>query len=260
MVGEFRLAQAVESEILLAVDERIVFRQVLREELVDHREGPVVMRVGLFDVHAEGVVVDGRTEGERRKRIPHEKRSALQFQLLEMVERPLHGALFGRQLRTVSFVLGPPFAFEPHAFGNQRRSERFVPILVHRLEAVDMVPFGLVFPSGKVPQVGGIVNIILVVAVAPDAEFRMGLSHRIGALPRESRKPQRLPELPGIGFEPRNEVCEIARPERLHVADVTAAVDVEADEQESLLDTPCTAVGTFPAIHVGEGQVTVADA
>ena len=53
---------------------------------------------------------------------------------------------------------------------------------------------------------------------------------------------------------------EIALAQRLHVADVMAAVDVEADQQKTLLDAPCAAVGAFPAVHVGEGQIAVADA
>ena len=69
-----------------------------------------------------------------------------------------------------------------------------------------------------------------------------------------------VPELPGIGLEPRDEVGEIARSERLHVPDVVTSVDIETDEQKSVLDAPGTAVGSLPAIHVGKGQITVADA
>lgn len=64
----------------------------------------------------------------------------------------------------------------------------------------------------------------------------------------------------GVGFETGDEVREIALAQRLHVADVMATVDVEADQQKTLLDAPCAAVGAFPAVHVGEGQIAVADA
>ena len=39
VVGEFRLAQTVDAEVLLAVDQREAFGQMLGEEFVDDREG-----------------------------------------------------------------------------------------------------------------------------------------------------------------------------------------------------------------------------
>ena len=127
-------------------------------------------------------------------------------------------------------------------------------------EPGEMVAFGLVAPSREVAQVVGAVDVILVVAVAPDAEFGMGAAHGCGPFGRKSRDAQRLSRGAGVGFETGDEVREIALAQRLHVADVMAAVDVEADQQKTLLDAPCAAVGAFPAVHVGEGQIAVADA
>lgn len=70
VVGEFRLPQPFQSQILLAVDEGVVRRQVLREETVYHREGAVVAGVGLLDVDAEGFVVDGRSDREGHEPSP----------------------------------------------------------------------------------------------------------------------------------------------------------------------------------------------
>ena len=260
VVGEFRLPQPFQSQILLAVDEGVVRRQVLREETVYHREGAVVAGVGLLDVDAEGFVVDGRSDREGHELLPDEERASAQFQLPEVVECPLHGALFGRQFGRMAVVAGAPFTFEAHAFGGECRRQFLVTVVVGSFEPVDMVAFGLVAPSREVAQVVGAVDVILVVAVAPDAEFGMGAAHGCGPFGRKSRNAQRLSRGAGVGFETGDEVREIALAQRLHVADVMAAVDVEADQQKTLLDAPCAAVGAFPAVHVGEGQIAVADA
>ena len=160
----------------------------------------------------------------------------------------------------MAVVAGAPFTFEAHAFGGECRRQFLVTVVVGSFEPVDMVAFGLVAPSREVAQVVGAVDVILVVAVAPDAEFGMGAAHGCGPFGRKSRNAQRLSRGAGVGFETGDEVREIALAQRLHVADVMAAVDVEADQQKTLLDAPCAAVGAFPAVHVGEGQIAVADA
>ena len=34
------------------------------EELIDHREGAIIVTIGLLDVHTEGRLIDGRTDSE----------------------------------------------------------------------------------------------------------------------------------------------------------------------------------------------------
>lgn len=69
MVGEFGLPQSVQPEVLLTVDQRETFGEVLREEFVDDRESAVELRVGLLYVGVEGVVVDRRAVGEGREAV-----------------------------------------------------------------------------------------------------------------------------------------------------------------------------------------------
>ena len=64
----------------------------------------------------------------------------------------------------------------------------------------------------------------------------------------------------GVFTQLREDRPEVARSDRLHVADAFAAVDLEADHQESPDFGPRTVVDRLPAVHVGEGQVAVADA
>ncbi len=91
--------------------------QVLGEKFVDDRESPLERRVGLFDVGDERTVVDGRAIGERRQPLADVETPAAQAQFTEMVERQLHGPLFGAQLGGVALVGPAPLAFEGHALG-----------------------------------------------------------------------------------------------------------------------------------------------
>ena len=67
VVGEFGLPQSVQPEVLLTVDQRETFGEVLCEEFVDDRESAVELRVGLLYMGVEGVVVDRRAVGEGRE-------------------------------------------------------------------------------------------------------------------------------------------------------------------------------------------------
>lgn len=70
-----------------------------------------------------------------------------------MGESPLHGPLFGRQLARMSAAGLAPFGFQTHALRSMVAGHRLVAVFVFRLEAVDVVAFGLVFPARKVAQV-----------------------------------------------------------------------------------------------------------
>jgi len=95
VVGEFGLPQAVDAEVLLAVDEREAFGEVLRKELVDDRESPVERGVGFFDVRVERMVVHRRTVGEGGQAVADVEAASGQPQLPEMAKRQVHGPLLG---------------------------------------------------------------------------------------------------------------------------------------------------------------------
>lgn len=86
VVGELRVAQAGDAQILLAVDEGVLGRKLLGEAFVDDGEGPVELRIGLFDVGTEGVFVHGRAVGESHQPVADRMAAAPQSEFLEMIE------------------------------------------------------------------------------------------------------------------------------------------------------------------------------
>ena len=262
VIGEFRLAQTVDAEVLLAVDQREAFGQMLGEEFVDDREGSVVIRVGLLDVGVERVVVDRRAERKGDQLVADVDAAAQHFQLLEVVEGPLHGPLFGAEFRGVSLVRPAPFAFELHALRETVARQILVPeVGVFGHEAVDVVALGLVAASRQVTQVFGVVDVVFQCAVRFECEkSRVHVADHLAALVRQADDAQTLPVGMGVCAQGRDDAREIALADGLHVADLLAAADVEADDQKAVDHGPCAMVHCLPAVHVGECEVAVEDA
>ena len=262
VVGEFGLPQPVQSEVLLAVDEREALGKVLGEEFVDDREGAVESRVGLFDMGHEGVVIDCRTIGEGCQPVAHIDTAAREAQLFEMPEGPLHGPLFGAQFRGVALVQAAPFALERHALGETVGGQRIVAVVgVFGRESVDVVAFGLVAPAGEGAQIFGPVDVVLQRAVRLEGECpEVHAADHVAPFVRQPDDPQPLAVGMGVLAQQGDDRGEIPFAHGLHVADALASVDAEADDQESPDLGPCAAVDLLPAEHVGESQVAVADA
>ena len=263
VVGEFRLPQSVDAHVLLAVDERETLREVLGEELVDDREGPVELRVGLLDVRVEGVVVERRSVGEGRQAVADMDAASHEPQLVEVLEGPEHGPLLGVLLRGVLLLAGlAPLAFEGHALVEMLRGELLVAVIgVFGHEAVDVVALGLVAVPCEVAEILGAVDVILQRAVRLEGECPgVHVAHLFARLVREADQAQALPPFAGILEQLREDRRKVPRADRLHVSDALAALDVEADDEKSPDLGPRGVVDLLPAVHVCERKVVVADA
>ena len=128
-------------------------------------------------------------------------------------------------------------------------------------ETVDMVAFGLVPASREVAQVVGVVNVIFHPAVGFEREQPgVHVANHLAPLVRKPDDAQPLSVRMGIFAQEGEDRAEVALADGLHVTDALAAVDLEADHQEAVDHGPGTVVHRLPAVHVGEGEVAVADA
>ena len=194
MVGEFGLPQSVQPEVLLAVDQRETFGEVLCEEFVDDRESAVELRVGLLYVGVEGVVVDRRAVGEGREAVADVDATADQPQFFEMFEGPRMARCSAH-----SSEVWPSWALRhsrsramhsPEAVGRQL----FVAVVgIFGREAVDVVALGLIAASGKVAKIVGVVDVILQRAVRLEREMAGNdPADRVAAFVRQADDPQPL--------------------------------------------------------------------
>ena len=210
----------------------------------------------------EGVVVDRRAVGEGREAVADVDATADQPQFFEMFEGPLHGPLLGAQLRGVTFVGLAPFTLEGHALPEAVGRQLFVAVVgIFGREAVDVVALGLIAASGKVAKIVGVVDVILQRAVRLEREMAGNdPADRVAASVRQADDPQPLSVGVGVFAQEGEDRAEVALADGLHVTDALAAVDLEADHQESADLGPRAVEHCLPAVHVGEGEVAVADA
>ena len=171
-----------------------------------------------------------------------------------MGESPLHGPLFGRQLARMSAAGLAPFGFQTHALRSMVAGHR----LVVRLEAVDVVAFGLVFPARKVAQIRSVVHIVFQIAVGGESELAVAYTAEFFEPFRcHVDDPKPLSGSEYILLQMPQDGGEISCADRLHVADPVAAPDLEADDQKAVHYAPGGFELELPAKHVGERQVAV---
>ena len=154
-----------------------------------------------------------------------------------------------------------PLAFERHALVEAVVRQLLVAVVgVFGQKAVDVVALGLVAAPGEVAQVVGVVDVVLERAVRLEGEEPdVHAADHLAPLVRQADDAQALPVGVGVRAQRRDERGEVPLADGLHVADLLAAVDPEADHQESVDLGPGAVVDLLPAVHVGEGEVAVAD-
>ena len=159
-------------------------------------------------------------------------------------------------------MLPPPGAFEGHAGLETVGRQLLVAVVgVFGRKAVDVVALGLVTASGEVTQVVGVVDVILQRPVRFEGEMAgVYPANRFAPLVRQADDPQPLSVGMCVFAQAGDDGSQIARADGLHIADAFAAVDLETDHQESVDLGPRTVEHLLPAVHVGEGEVAVADA
>ncbi len=209
----------------------------------------------------ERLRIHRRAVGEGHESFIGEETASAQSQLLEVFEGQLHGPLLGAEFGGVSLVRAAPCALERHTGGEAVGCELLVAAVgVCGREAVEVVALGLEAAAGKLTQVVGVVDVVLRGRIRCEGEIaRRRAADQVAALVREADQAEPLPVGMGVFAQKREDRREIARAHGLHVADLRAAVDLEADHEEASDLGPRAAEHPLPAEHVGEGEVAVDD-
>ena len=260
VVGEFGFAKTLQTHVLFAVDENVLFGETGGKLLVDDIESAINVAVGLLDTDVEGVEGDRGSVGEGNHLAVNPDAAAYHVQLVPMCIDILHHLLLGVDGALMVGVVGfvPPQLRQLPAVVEVFWGEGAIFVLGVELEKlVDVVAFGLEVFASQLLQVATQVDVIVVVATGID----VGLDGKnpfqvfgMGVL--ESQQGEGIAELGGIEAEEFQE---------LHVGGLFGAnhIGEVAEEPNTQYysvgeDAAFGAKPELPSKQVGEGKVAIA--
>ena len=179
MIGLLGFSQSLKSQILLAIDIFIVCGTGFCKKVVYACINAAVRRIRLFDVDAEGLIIEPFTDGKGGDLAVYPYDTAFQTELIKIAEIGIDGVLFGD--KGVVHILRLAVVF------NSAECDTVVEILfchqrefgAYFIETGKVVPFAVEFSSCQLNEVCGIIDVIPVALVCIHSEA-------VGGLPRES--------------------------------------------------------------------------